>query len=56
MLLSGADIIVKTLIEQGCNTVFGYPGGQILDVYDSLYIYQNEINHILAAQRWFLLR
>lgn len=49
MLLSGADIIVKTLIEQGCNTVFGYPGGQILDVYDSLYIYQNEINHILAA-------
>ena len=49
MLLSGADIIVKTLIEQGCDTVFGYPGGQILNVYDSLYTHQNEINHILTA-------
>ena len=49
MLLSGSDILVKTLIEQGCDTVFGYPGGQILNVYDSLYTYQNEINHILTA-------
>jgi len=49
MLLSGADIIVKTLIEQGCDVVFGYPGGQILNVYDSLYKYSDEIQHILAA-------
>lgn len=49
MRLSGADIIVKTLIEQGCDTVFGYPGGQILNVYDSLYTHQNELNHILTA-------
>ncbi|MBQ9761982.1 MAG: biosynthetic-type acetolactate synthase large subunit [Oscillospiraceae bacterium] len=49
MLLSGADILVKTLIEQGVDTVFGYPGGQILNVYDSLYTHQNEINHILTA-------
>ena len=49
MRLSGADIIVKVLIEQGCDTVFGYPGGQILNVYDSLYAHQNEINHILTA-------
>ena len=49
MLLSGADILVRTLIEQGCDTVFGYPGGQILHVYDSLYKYQTEINHILTA-------
>lgn len=49
MLLCGADILVKTLIEQGCDTVFGYPGGQILNVYDSLYTHQNEINHILTA-------
>ncbi len=49
MLLSGSDIIVKTLIEQGCDTAFGYSGGQILNVYDSLYKYQNEINHILTA-------
>ncbi len=49
MLLSGADILVRTLIEQEVDTVFGYPGGQILNVYDSLYKYQDEINHILTA-------
>lgn len=49
MLLSGADIIVKTLIEQNCDVVFGYPGGQILNVYDSLYKYQDEIRHVLTA-------
>lgn len=49
MILSGADIIVKTLIEQGCDVVFGYPGGQIINVYDSLYKYQDEITHILTA-------
>ena len=49
MLLSGADILVETLIEQGCDTVFGYPGGQILNVYDSLYTHQDRIRHILAA-------
>ncbi len=49
MTLSGADIIVRTLIEQGCDTVFGYPGGQIIHVYDSLYKYQSELRHVLAA-------
>ncbi len=49
MYINGADIIVKTLIEQGCDTVFGYPGGQILQVYDSLYMHQNEITHVLTA-------
>ncbi len=49
MILSGADIIVKTLISEGADTVFGYPGGQILNVYDSLYKYQDEIHHVLAA-------
>ena len=49
MKLSGADIIVRTLIEQGCDRVFGYPGGQILNVYDSLYKYQNELTHVLTA-------
>ncbi len=49
MLLSGADIIVKTLIEQGTEVIFGYPGGQILNVYDSLYKYQDEIEHVLTA-------
>lgn len=49
MLLSGADIIAKILIEQGCDTVFGYPGGQALNIYDSLYTHNNEINHVLTA-------
>ncbi|MBE7010102.1 MAG: biosynthetic-type acetolactate synthase large subunit [Ruminococcaceae bacterium] len=48
MKLKGADIIVRTLIEQNIDTVFGYPGGQILDVYDSLYKYRDEINHVLT--------
>lgn len=49
MLLSGADILVRTLIEQGSDVVFGYPGGQIINVYDSLYKYSGEIHHILTA-------
>ncbi len=49
MYLSGSDIIVRTLIEQGCKVVFGYPGGQIINVYDSLYKYRDEIEHILTA-------
>lgn len=49
MKLSGSDIIVRTLIDQGVDIVFGYPGGQILNVYDSLYKYQDEIKHVLTA-------
>jgi acetolactate synthase-1/2/3 large subunit len=49
MILSGADIIIRVLIEQGCDVVFGYPGGQIINVYESLHKYQDEIKHILTA-------
>ncbi len=49
MILSGADIIVKSLIDQGVETVFGYPGGQIIHVYDSLYKYKDELKHVLTA-------
>ena len=49
MKLSGSDIIVRTLIEQGCDTVFGYPGGQVINIYDSLYKYQDELRHVLTA-------
>ena len=47
--ISVTDFDFVPLIEQGADTVFGYPGGQILNVYDSLYKYQNEINHVLTA-------
>ncbi len=49
MLLTGADIIVKTLIEQDVKVVFGYPGGQVINIYDSLYKYQDDIDHVLTA-------
>lgn len=49
MKLSGSDIIVRTLIEQGTDVVFGYPGGQVINIYDSLYKYQGELKHVLTA-------
>ena len=47
--LSGAEMVVRVLIEQGCDTVFGYPGGQVMDIYESLYHHKNQIKHILTA-------
>lgn len=49
MELTGAQIIVECLKEQGVDTVFGYPGGAILNVYDALYEYRDEINHVLTS-------
>lgn len=49
MVLTGAQIVVECLKEQGVDTVFGYPGGTILNVYDALYKHSNEINHILTS-------
>lgn len=48
-MMSGAQIIIETLIEQGVTDVFGYPGGQVLNIYDELYKASNRINHVLAA-------
>lgn len=49
MKISGARIVVETLIEQGCDTIFGYPGGQVVDLFDELYRYRKKIKHILTA-------
>ena len=49
MLLNGAEIVVECLKEQGVDTVFGYPGGSILNVYDALYKYQEDICHVLTS-------
>ena len=49
MLLSGADIVIETLIEQGTKTVFGYPGGQVINLYDALYKREDRIHHVLTA-------
>lgn len=48
-MLTGAEIIVECLLEQGVETVFGYPGGQIIDTYDALYAYRSRIRHVLTA-------
>ena len=47
--LTGAEIVVECLKEQGVDTVFGYPGGAILNIYDALYRHQDEITHILTS-------
>ena len=49
MKLNGAQILIRTLIEQGVTDIFGYPGGQVINIYDALYEYQDEINHVLTA-------
>ena len=49
MQLTGAEIVIVCLKEQGVDTVFGYPGGSILNVYDELYKHQDEIRHILTS-------
>lgn len=49
MLLSGSDIVIKSLIDEGTKIVFGYPGGQVINIYDSLYKYQDEIKHVLTC-------
>ena len=47
-LISGAEAVIKSLIEEGVDLIYGYPGGAIMPVYDELYKYQKEINHVLT--------
>lgn len=47
--LTGSEIVIECLKEQGVDTVFGYPGGTILNVYDALYKHQDEITHVLTS-------
>ena len=49
MILNGSEIIVKVLLEEGVDTVFGYPGGSVLNIYDALYKHSNEIHHYMTA-------
>ena len=47
--LRGSDVIIECLLEQGVDTVFGYPGGAVLNIYDSLYKYSDKIHHVITA-------
>ncbi len=49
MQLTGSQIVIECLKEQGVDTVFGYPGGAILNIYDELYKHSDEINHVLTS-------
>ena len=49
MLLTGAEILVKSLLNEGVDTVFGYPGGAVLNIYDYLYKYKDKIKHYLSC-------
>ena len=49
MLLNGSEILVECLKEQGVDTIFGYPGGAVLNIYDALYKHSDEIRHVLTS-------
>ncbi len=49
MRLSGSEIVVRTLIEQGTNTIFGFPGATVIDIYDALLKHEGDIRHVLVA-------
>ena len=49
MRISGAEMVMKILLEQGVDTVFGYPGAAVLKLYDELYRYSGKIRHIITA-------
>ena len=49
MLLTGSEILIKTLLDEGVDTIFGYPGGAVLNIYDELYKYSDKIHHVLTC-------
>ena len=49
MKLNGSQILIESLLEQGVDTIFGYPGGSVLNIYDALYDYKDRLRHVLTA-------
>jgi acetolactate synthase-1/2/3 large subunit len=49
MLLTGAEILIKSLLDEGVETIFGYPGGAVLNIYDELYKYKDQLHHVLTC-------
>lgn len=49
MIITGAEILIKSLLDEGVDTIFGYPGGAVLNIYDELYKYRDKLTHILTA-------
>jgi acetolactate synthase-1/2/3 large subunit len=46
--ITGREALIKALLDEGIDTIFGYPGGQIIPVFDTLYDYKDKLNHILV--------
>jgi len=46
--ISGAEAVIRTLIEEGVDLIYGYPGGAIMPIYDELYKFQDKLNHVLT--------
>ena len=51
MKLTGAQIVIEVLAEQGVDTIFGYPGGSVLPIYEELYHQKHRIRHILCREK-----
>ena len=49
MKMNGSQILIQALIDQGVDTIFGYPGGSVLNIYDALYERQEDIRHVLTS-------
>jgi acetolactate synthase-1/2/3 large subunit len=49
MLLTGAEILIKSLLDEEVETIFGYPGGAVLNIYDELYKYKDQLHHVLTC-------
>ena len=49
MLLTGAEILIKSLIDENVETIFGYPGGAVLNIYDEIYKYKDTLHHVLTC-------
>ena len=49
MKITGAEIVMKVLLENGVETIFGYPGGTVLNIYDEIYKYSGKIRHITTS-------
>ena len=49
MVKNGSEILIDALVEQGVDTIFGYPGGAVLNIYDALYKNSDRIHHILTG-------
>ena len=48
MKINGSEAVIKCLLEEQVDTIYGYPGGAIMPIYDALYHYQEKINHVLV--------